>query len=103
MLARYPRRMRIALACRASVLQTARGREVRRLAVPADSRHRGVHYLEHLVPFWWRTGDLAQANHRLLDEIVWARDRRPGGQEDVLRGVLDIEPYAPSTGSEEVG
>jgi ABC-type amino acid transport substrate-binding protein len=44
-----------------------------------------VHYLEHLVPFWWRTGDLAQANHRLLDEIVWARDRRPGGLFGVMR------------------
>lgn len=30
-----------------------------------------VHYLEHLVPIWWREGDLSAANHRLLDEIVW--------------------------------
>lgn len=30
-----------------------------------------VHYLEHLVPLWWRTGDLSGANHRLLEEIVW--------------------------------
>jgi hypothetical protein len=31
-----------------------------------------VHYLEHLVPVWWREGSLAAANHRLLSEIVWA-------------------------------
>ena len=31
-----------------------------------------VHYLEHLVPIWWRTRDLAGANRRLLGEIVWA-------------------------------
>ena len=30
-----------------------------------------VHYLEHLVPLWWRLGDLGTANHRLLEEIVW--------------------------------
>jgi hypothetical protein len=30
-----------------------------------------VHYLEHLVPLWWRTRDLAAANRRLLEEIVW--------------------------------
>jgi hypothetical protein len=30
-----------------------------------------VHYLEHLVPLWWRLGDLGTANHRLLGEIVW--------------------------------
>ena len=30
-----------------------------------------VHYLEHLVPLWWRLGDLGAANHRLLGEIVW--------------------------------
>jgi hypothetical protein len=30
-----------------------------------------VHYLEHLVPLWWRLGDLGAANHRLLEEIVW--------------------------------
>jgi hypothetical protein len=30
-----------------------------------------VHYLEHLVPLWWRMGDLGTANRRLLDEIVW--------------------------------
>jgi hypothetical protein len=30
-----------------------------------------VHYLEHLVPVWWREGDFAAANHRLLSEIVW--------------------------------
>jgi hypothetical protein len=30
-----------------------------------------VHYLEHLIPLWWRAGDLAAANHRLLDEVIW--------------------------------
>ena len=30
-----------------------------------------VHYLEHLVPLWWRARDLAAANRQLLDEIVW--------------------------------
>jgi hypothetical protein len=30
-----------------------------------------AHYLEHLVPLWWRVGDLGTANHRLLTEIVW--------------------------------
>jgi hypothetical protein len=30
-----------------------------------------VHYLEHLVPLWWRLGDLGAANHRLMEEIVW--------------------------------
>lgn len=30
-----------------------------------------VHYLEHLVPLWWRAGDLAAANHQLWNEIVW--------------------------------
>ena len=30
-----------------------------------------AHYLEHLVPRWWRTGDLATANHQLLSEVVW--------------------------------
>lgn len=30
-----------------------------------------VHYLEHLVPLWWRLGDLGAANHRLMGEIVW--------------------------------
>jgi len=30
-----------------------------------------VHYLEHLVPLWWGTGDLSAANQKLLDEIVW--------------------------------
>jgi len=30
-----------------------------------------MHYLEHLIPLWWRTGDLAGANHQLLNEIVW--------------------------------
>ena len=30
-----------------------------------------VHYLEHLVPVWWRVGDLRTANHQLMGEIVW--------------------------------
>ena len=30
-----------------------------------------IHYLEHLVPVWWRTGDLAAANRQLATEIVW--------------------------------
>ena len=30
-----------------------------------------VHYLEHLVPLWWREGAFAAANHRLLEEVVW--------------------------------
>ena len=30
-----------------------------------------VHYLEHLVPIWWRVGHLAAANDQLMREIVW--------------------------------
>jgi hypothetical protein len=30
-----------------------------------------VHYLEHLVPVWWREGNLVAANHHLLKEVVW--------------------------------
>jgi hypothetical protein len=30
-----------------------------------------VHYLEHLVPLWWRDGNLATANRHLMDEVVW--------------------------------
>jgi len=30
-----------------------------------------IHYLEHLVPLWWRTGDLGAANRQLVSEIVW--------------------------------
>lgn len=30
-----------------------------------------VHYLEHLVPVWWREGSVAAANRRLLSEVVW--------------------------------
>ena len=30
-----------------------------------------VHYLEHLVPAWWHTGSLAEANRQLAEEIVW--------------------------------
>jgi hypothetical protein len=30
-----------------------------------------VHYLEHLVPLWWRAGDVGAANRQLLNEIVW--------------------------------
>jgi hypothetical protein len=30
-----------------------------------------VHYLEHLVPVWWREGNFVVANHHLLNEVVW--------------------------------
>ena len=30
-----------------------------------------VHYLEHLVPVWWRLGDFAEANRHLAGEVVW--------------------------------
>jgi hypothetical protein len=30
-----------------------------------------IHYLEHLVPLWWRTGDLGAAHRQLVHEIVW--------------------------------
>jgi hypothetical protein len=30
-----------------------------------------VHYLEHLVPRWWKLGDLTAANHQLMNEVVW--------------------------------
>jgi len=30
-----------------------------------------IHYLEHLVPLWWRSGDLEAANRQLVHEIVW--------------------------------
>lgn len=30
-----------------------------------------VHYLEHLVPVWWKAKSLVEANRTLLDEIVW--------------------------------
>ena len=30
-----------------------------------------VHYLEHLVPLWWRDGNLVAANQHLLNEVVW--------------------------------
>jgi len=30
-----------------------------------------VHYLEHLIPVWWRIGDLAAASRQLWQEIVW--------------------------------
>src|SRR5215831_14835152 len=30
-----------------------------------------VHYLEHLVPIWWHTGNLSAANRQLVEEIVW--------------------------------
>lgn len=30
-----------------------------------------VHYLEHLVPVWWRVGGFGAANERLWTEIVW--------------------------------
>jgi hypothetical protein len=31
----------------------------------------GIRYAEHLVHFWRDTGSFAEANHRLINEIVW--------------------------------
>jgi hypothetical protein len=31
-----------------------------------------IHYLEEVIRFWRQTDSLAAANHKLLDEIVWA-------------------------------
>ncbi len=28
-------------------------------------------YVEHLIHFWRKTGNLAEANRQLLDEVVW--------------------------------
>ena len=30
-----------------------------------------VHYLEHLIPLWWRSGEFLEANAHLWQEIVW--------------------------------
>jgi len=30
-----------------------------------------VHYLEHLIPLWWRSGNFGEANADLWREIVW--------------------------------
>jgi hypothetical protein len=30
-----------------------------------------VHYLEHLLPLWWRLGDLRAANEHIRSHIVW--------------------------------
>ncbi len=30
-----------------------------------------IHYLEHLIPMWWRTRNFVAANQRLYDEMVW--------------------------------
>jgi hypothetical protein len=30
-----------------------------------------VHYLEHLIPVWWREGSLVAANRRLVAEVIW--------------------------------
>jgi hypothetical protein len=30
-----------------------------------------VHYLEHLVPLWWKTGSFTEGNRDLWREIVW--------------------------------
>ncbi len=30
-----------------------------------------VHYLEHLIPVWWRAGGFGAANEHLWREIVW--------------------------------
>lgn len=32
-----------------------------------------VRYLEHLIHFWRKTGNLAEANRQLFDEVVWPR------------------------------
>ena len=30
-----------------------------------------IHYLEHLVPIWWRARDFRVANDQLMNEIIW--------------------------------
>jgi len=30
-----------------------------------------VHYLEHFIPLWWKTGSFAEGNRDLWREIVW--------------------------------
>ena len=30
-----------------------------------------IHYLEQLVPIWWRAGDVVAANRHLVSEMVW--------------------------------
>ena len=30
-----------------------------------------AHYLEHLLPMWWRLGSFSAANERIRSEIVW--------------------------------
>ena len=30
-----------------------------------------VHYLEHLIPLWWLSGDFTDANRDLWREVVW--------------------------------
>jgi len=30
-----------------------------------------IHYLEHLVPIWWRVRDFRAANDQLTNEIIW--------------------------------
>ncbi len=30
-----------------------------------------VHYLEHLVPVWWRLGNVVAASRQVVDEVVW--------------------------------
>jgi hypothetical protein len=30
-----------------------------------------IHYLEHLLPLWWRMGEFRAANEHLWSEIVW--------------------------------
>jgi hypothetical protein len=32
-----------------------------------------LHYLEHLIPLWWHSGQLLDANATLWQEIVWPR------------------------------
>jgi hypothetical protein len=30
-----------------------------------------LHYLERIVPLWWRARNFAAANRQLLEEVVW--------------------------------
>jgi len=85
-----------------------------------------VHYLEHLLPLWWRARDLSKANQQLLEEIVWphfwaiqlwlvvllfiycaARELvRAIGANEVSRMFFGTRPRSnrtPAAGSEEVG
>jgi hypothetical protein len=30
-----------------------------------------VHYLEHLIPVWWRLGNVVAASRQVVEEVVW--------------------------------